>query len=448
MPLATAWETATDDPWSRLQGFTIARVRTSNRVGFLYDALADAPFTAAMLRAIQNEEEIETAAGGKVFFRRTMALSAVDITPDVEIRRMSGEQSNTSIRIGEEAILKMYRRLQSGVHPEVEMGRFLTDVAGYRNAPATLGSIEMIGPDGVPTGLAILHQFVRNQGDGWSFTLDYLIRYLQEIEVIPEDQREAEEQPHDLYRALAATLGRRVAELHQALATQTDDPGFKAEPASSDDFREWGDRIGKQALQARDALNRVLTAEHLSDAVRELVEDLLGRWADLEAAIGRLVPKDLVIHKSRFHGDLHLGQVVVVREDFLILDFEGEPARSIEERRTKHSPMRDVAGMIRSLNYAGWAALREHSRTAPPPEPVIGNVQHWEALALESFLAAYREGAAGCPTIPADDEEFGQLLALFSLEKALYEICYEASNRPDWLQIPMKGVLELIGPAG
>jgi maltose alpha-D-glucosyltransferase/alpha-amylase len=140
--------------------------------------------------------------------------------------------------------------------------------------------------------------------------------------------------------------------------------------------------------------------------------------------------------------------VVVVREDFFILDFEGEPARPLEERRIKHSPMRDVAGMVRSLNYAGWSALLEHSRTAPPPEPVMGNVHHWEALAVENFLAAYREGTADCPTIPADDEEFDQLLALFSLEKALYEISYEAANRPDWLQIPVKGIIQLIGLAG
>jgi maltose alpha-D-glucosyltransferase / alpha-amylase len=447
VPLATAWETATDDPLSRLQGFTVARVRTANRVGVLYDALGDAPFTAAILRAIQSEEEIETAAGGKILFRRTKALAAVEIAADVEIRRMGGEQSNTSMRIGEEAILKVYRRLQPGIHPEIEMGRFLTDIAGYQNAPATLGSIELTGADGAQTALAILHRFVRNQGDGWTFTLDYLSRYLQEVEVIPEEQRETEEQPHALYQALAVTLGQRVAELHQALAIETDDPAFQAEAATTDDIHGWGDSVREQAVQARDALGRVMAGEDLSEPVREQVQDLLRRWQDVEVAIGRLVPKDLAIRKSRFHGDLHLGQVVVVREDFLILDFEGEPARPLEERRRKHSPMRDVAGMMRSFNYAGWSALREHSRASPPSESVLMIVQQWEALATESFLAAYRQSAAGCPTIPADDADFQQLLALFSLEKALYEICYEASNRPDWLGIPVRGVLQLIGSA-
>ncbi|MGZ9189260.1 MAG: alpha-amylase, partial [Nitrospira sp.] len=285
-------------------------------------------------------------------------------------------------------------------------------------------------------------------GDGWSFTLDYLRRYLQDIEVLPEEEREREEeeQPHDLYRALVATLGRRIAELHQALAIETDEPAFKVEPASPDDLREWGDRIGKQAEEARDALSRAQASDSLSDSVRELVQELLGRWSDLEVAITRLVPKDLVIHKSRFHGDLHLGQVVVVNEDFLVLDFEGEPARPLEERRRKHSPMRDVAGMVRSLNYAGWAALLDQGRASPPPEPVVRNLKQWEAIAVETFLAGYREGTAGCPTIPTGDEEFGQLLALFCLEKALYEICYEATNRLDWLRIPVRGVLELIEP--
>ncbi len=447
MSLATAWETATDDPLSRLQGFTLARVRTANRVGVLYDGLADAPFTAAVLRAVQKEEQIETASGGKILFRPTKALASANIAPDAEIRRMGGEQSNTSVRIGEEAIFKMYRRLQQGVHPEIEVGRFLTDVAGYPNAPATLGSIEMVGADGVSTALGIIHRFVRNQGDGWSFTLDYLSRFLQEIEVIPQEQREAEVQPHDLYRALAATLGQRVAELHQALAIETDDPTFKVEAAGADDFRAWGKRVHEQADQARDALSRSVAAQDLSEAVGELVHELLRRWKDVETAIKRLTPKDLAIQKSRFHGDLHLGQVVVVREDFLILDFEGEPARKLEERRSKHSPMRDVAGMVRSLNYAGWSALLEHSRAAPPPEPVVGNVKQWEALATQCFLAAYREHAAGCPTVPDNDDDFDQLLALFSLEKALYEICYEADNRPDWLRIPVRGVLQLIGAA-
>ena len=447
MALTTAWETATDDPHSRLQGFTLARVRTANRVGVLYDALADAPFTTAVLRAIQNEDDVETRAGGKIQFRPTKALSSMPIGSDAEVRRMGGEQSNTSVSIGEDAIFKMYRRLQPGIHPEIEMGRFLTDIAGYEHAPATLGSIELIGADGVPTALGILHRFVRNQGDGWTFTLDYLDRYLQEVEVIPEQQRESEEHNHDLYRALVATLGQRVGQLHQALAIETDDPAFQAEPATAEDIEGWEKRVHEQAVQARDALGRIVAAENLGEPVRERVQDLLRRWQDLEATIRRLVPKDLEIRKSRFHGDLHLGQVVVVREDFLILDFEGEPARRLDERRSKHSPMRDVAGIVRSLNYAGWSAMRERAGIALPSEAMMADVQQWEALARESFLATYRQCTADCPTIPADETQFNQLLALFCLEKALYEICYEASNRPDWLEIPVRGVLQLIGAA-
>ncbi|TVR96454.1 MAG: maltose alpha-D-glucosyltransferase [Rhodospirillales bacterium] len=446
VPLATAWETGTDDPLNRLQSFTLARVRTGNRVGVLYDGLADAPFTAAVLRAIRNGTEIGTASGGRIAFRPTNAFAAVDIPEDVLIDRLGGEQSNTSMRIGEQGILKVYRRIQPGVHPEIEMGRFLTDVAGYANAPATLASVELTAEDGTPTALAIMHAFLRNQGDGWEFTRDYLNRFLQDIEVIPDEQRVAEEEAqHALYRTLATTLGTRIGELHLALAVDTDDPAFRTEPADEHDFQAWGDLVREQADKAKKALERS-RAGTLPEPVLAQVEALLERWADVEAAIARLQPTDLDVHKSRFHGDLHLGQVVVVREDFYVLDFEGEPVRPLAERRAKHSPMRDVAGMIRSFDYAGWSVVLDRSLAAPVSEDLEQAVARWQAMADARFLDAYRATVAGCRTIPADDGDFQQLLDLFQLEKALYEVCYEAANRPDWLKIPLHGVLRLIEP--
>ncbi|TVR83709.1 MAG: maltose alpha-D-glucosyltransferase [Rhodospirillales bacterium] len=447
VPLATAWETATDDPLSRLQSFTLARVRTGNRVGVLYDGLADAPFTAAVLRAIRNGTEIGTASGGRIAFRPTNAFAAVEFPEDVGIDRLSGEQSNTSMRIGEQGILKVYRRIQPGVHPEIEMGRFLTDVAGYANAPATLASVELTGADGEPTALAIMHAFVRNQGDGWEFTRGYLDRFLRDIEVVPEEERAVDqESQHDLFRNLATTLGTRIGELHLALAVETDDPAFRTEPAGADDFLAWGDLVREQADKAKSALDRASASQNLPDAVQAPVDGLLARWSEIDAAISRLQPTALDVHKSRFHGDLHLGQVVVVREDFYVLDFEGEPVRPLSERRAKHSPMRDVAGMIRSFDYAGWSVLLDHALASPVTESLEQAVTTWQAMAEGSFITAYRETVAGCPTIPGDDDGFRQLLDLFQLEKALYEICYEAANRPDWLKIPVQGVLRLIEP--
>ncbi|MBK8906449.1 MAG: maltose alpha-D-glucosyltransferase [Rhodospirillales bacterium] len=445
MPLAAAWETAVDDPLQRLQSFTLAKVRTGNRVGVLYDALADAPFTAAVLESIRGGREMGTANGGTIRFAATNAFAAVEIPADVAIDRMGGEQSNTSLKIGDVAILKGYRRLEAGSHPELEMGRFLTDVAGYANTPPLLGSVELFDADGTPTALAVLHGFVRNQGDGWSFTVDYLDRHISEIEVTPVGDEPAPEQPHALYHALAATLGTRIAELHAALALDVDDPAFRPEPASDEDLAQWGEQVRRQAAAAHQALTRAMAQDALTDDVREMVGSVLERWPAIDGMVEQSFGSaGEGLMKSRIHGDLHLGQVVVVREDFYVLDFEGEPAKAMEHRRTKQSPLRDVAGMVRSFDYAGWAARAERLPTQTRVEDVARAVEEWTLQATECFLGAYRTTAAGCATVPGDDAAFQRLLDVFTLEKALYEICYEADNRPDWLRIPVQGVARIL----
>ncbi|MCW5700693.1 MAG: putative maltokinase, partial [Rhodospirillales bacterium] len=445
MPLATAWETAIDDPLSRLQAHTLAKVRTGNRVGVLYDALADAPFTAAVLDAIRKGETIGTASGGHISFTSTNALSNLEIPEDVVIERMGGEQSNTSLKIGQAAILKGYRRLEEGIHPELELGRFLTDVAGYANTPPLLGSIELVTSEGTRTALAVLHGFVRNQGDGWTFTTDYLDRYMSEVEVTPVGEEEETEEPHGLYRALARTLGERIAELHKAFALDVDDPAFRPEQATDEDLAAWGDQVRKQAALARDALTKAMAGDALTEDLRETVELIFDRWMLIDRVIERSISKQKAIMKSRIHGDLHLGQVVVVREDFFVLDFEGEPVKSMEQRRAKQSPLRDVAGIVRSFNYAAWAALWDRLPSQSRSEDLTKAVHNWETLATQSFISAYRDTAADCVTVPADLRRFKRLLDLFTLEKALYEICYEAANRPDWLRIPLQGVNRILG---
>lgn len=444
VPLATAWETAADDPLSRLQAGALARVRTGSRVGILYDALVDAPYTAAVFRAIRKGLERTTSSGSRVAFRATAALGEHNIDGDMTIERVGGEQSNSSMRLGDMAILKVYRRLEAGVHPEVELGRFLTEVAGYTNTPALLGSVELIDSSGQPTALAVLHAFVRNQGDGWAFTLDYLDRHLSQLELMPTaEEAEPPETEHAFYTVLAEILGRRIGELHVAFALDVEDPAFCPEPVEQRDVDSWLTAARAQAEAARVALDRVLAIGSISDTIAAEISALLDDWDRVDAAFERLAPVGAGLMKSRLHGDLHLGQVVVVGDDFYVLDFEGEPVKSMEHRRAKHSPVRDVAGLVRSLDYAAAAAVRGRRLPEQHADAIIASIDDWKDTVTESMLAAYRFAAADCRTVPQADAEFHNLLDLFTLEKALYEVVYEAGNRPDWLSIPIAGVQRL-----
>jgi len=444
LPLAVTWETATTDPLAQLQPYALARVRKQNRIGVLHDALADAPLTAAILAAIRDDAEIGTASGGRMVFKRTNAFAGVDFPDDAVIDRMGREQSNTSMRIGDQAVLKALRWLEAGIHPEVEIGRFLTDVAGYTNTPSMLGSVELIAEDGTPTALAVLQGFVRNQGDGWSYTLDYLDRYLDELDLLPPD--EPVEMEHlEGYLQMVAILGERIAELHLAFSLDVDDPAFRLEPVTAQDIDAWTDQVRHEAQSAAEALQRAQASGDLAPEVAEAVDGLLDQWGRIDGLIERSVPTKLDVTKTRLHGDLHLGQVVVVQNDFYLLDFEGEPVKSMEQRRAKQSPLRDVAGMIRSFDYAASTALIEH----PEPSGESGHdlqaaIEAWRSAAVTRFIGGYRPAVGDCPSVPADEKTFRRLLDLFQLEKALYEICYEAANRPDWLRIPVDGVRRIL----
>lgn len=238
-------------------------------------------------------------------------------------------------------------------------------------------------------------------------------------------------------------LGQRTAELHRALATATEDPAFAPEPITSADLRSWQRAVRRQAEAAFKALRQALSK--LDRADRGPIETLLSRRNDCYARIDALTEQPVVAWKSRIHGDYHLGQVLVAQNDFYILDFEGEPARPLEERRAKSSPLKDVAGMLRSFDYAAWTAITNLASVDAGSVDVVRSLAGaWREATEQAFLGAYREAIAGCPSYPENEAEAGRLLDLFLLEKALYEICYEAANRPDWLRIPLEGVTTLL----
>ncbi|HET6725033.1 MAG TPA: maltose alpha-D-glucosyltransferase [Gammaproteobacteria bacterium] len=441
LPLALASEESDGATHAQLP-YTLARLRRGQRLWALLDAAAADGFVRALAAAIRDRREMAMDPG-RLVCESTERLMAIELAPDAEVRRLSVDQSNSSIMIGGTTILKLYRKLTPGVHPEVEVGRFLTRV-GFDNTPPLLGAVEHIDADGTSTVLAILQGFVENQGDGFRETVEHLERRLEERAlVVPGDDDNEAPPLHDFFIDLIATLGRRTAELHHALATETGDPAFDPEPVRAADTRAWRTTARKQARQAFTMLRRIRTS--LPAAGRTTIDELAARKAECMETIDALSEGSYGAAKTRIHGDYHLGQVLIAQNDWVILDFEGEPAKTLAERRGKYSPLRDVAGMLRSFDYAAWTALGQLDRdTTPPGEAVVGFARDWRDAAAQAFLTAYHEAILGAPSWPDDAAAARRWLDLFTLEKACYEIVYEANNRPDWLPIPVRGVMAIL----
>jgi maltose alpha-D-glucosyltransferase/alpha-amylase len=327
--------------------------------------------------------------------------------------------------------------VREGINPELEMGRFLTEVARYPHCVPVLGALEYMTNDGRTMTLAMVQSYMANQGDGWDYTLGYLERFLRDVATTDGDMPDVSA-VHGGFLALMATLGRRTAELHRALAMRTGSAAFDPEPLAAADFASFKTHAANDATTTLALLRERL--DLLPSTAQADARNLLEAADALHAGIQARHPVEGGGIKSRYHGDYHLGQVLVKDNDFVIIDFEGEPARSFEERRSKSSPLRDVAGMLRSFNYARWSALRRVAQSPEEAEKLAHPAIAWERATREAFLKGYAETLAAPDGAPIDTE----LLSLFELEKALYELRYELNNRTDWAQVPLHGVLALI----
>ncbi len=435
IPLLLAFETE-EARLDRLQTAVIARVRQKDVVGVLAEATADEHFGRAVLDAVAAGTRIRARNGSFVFMatRSFAALRGESDGTSAQVLKLQG--SNTALRIGEGLFLKVYRVLQAGESVELEVGRFLTDVARFEHIVPVAGAVEFHADDGAAYTVGLLQAFVTNQGDGWDFTINYLRRFLEDR---PSAEAPAED-AHGAYLSLMGVLATRVAQLHAALLTPTDDPAFQAEPILATDLVAWRARVRREA---EESLRLLAAGEIATDAVRAARDALLARAAALGALIDELAdldPEALGV-KQRHHGDIHLGQVLVRRNDFLIVDFEGEPARPLSERRSKSSALRDVAGLLRSFSYARGAALQNGTAaTAEARAERVARLARWEAATRAAFLAGYETAAretglmdALAPRLP--------LLRLFEIEKALYELRYELRSRPEWVALPLNDLL-------
>jgi trehalose synthase-fused probable maltokinase len=422
----------------------------------LTDGLKNQAFLCALLDLI-DRQAVLPGEKGELRALQTAAYAGLRASSGGTLRPkpVGAEQSNTSIIYGDRMILKFFRRVEEGINPDLEIGQFLTENARFANTPQVAGSLQYHTRDGRDSAQGILQSFVPNQGDAWKYTLDCLAEFYAEASKRPRDGRAtigAGDAPDFVrsvagrYLELAGLLARRTAELHLALAGVTPDRAFSPEPFTM----EFQHSLEQSML----ALGGRVFAQ-LRERLASLPDQWRGAAAKVAEGEGEIVRRfqdalSRPIHatRTRIHGDYHLGQVLFTGSDFVIIDFEGEPARPLAERRIKRSPLQDVAGMLRSFHYAAFAPLL----TAKTGQRVSAEnlalldiwAESWNSAVAERFLASYFEAAAAAEYLPQSLEETRVLLELHLLEKAVYELGYELNNRPAWMGIPLQGILRLL----
>jgi maltose alpha-D-glucosyltransferase/alpha-amylase len=436
----------------------VATVTTPAGPSILHDALAREDVRQAILDLIEGNCEFP-ARDGVLVGHSSSAFAATRGTDPLPARTGSAEQSNTSIIYDAKLIMKLFRRLQPGENPDTEIGRFLTETAHFTRIAPFLGDITLKSENGEPTTIAMLQGLVENEGDGWQWTLDELSHFYDGVATLASPQELGgspsflieKETPvlarehAGLYLDAAALLGRRTAEMHLALATATENPAFFAEPFTKEDLTVDATRIEEQLTLSLEALKRGMS--HLTEVTGDNAALVLSRRIELISrarAIASAASTDFG-QRIRIHGDYHLGQVLRSRGDYVILDFEGEPARTLAERRAKQSPLKDVAGMLRSFSYAAYAGLNAFAQRRPDDAKNLEPwARLWQNAVSTEFLCAYRHSIdAANPNLIPQPAQAQLLLNAYLLEKALYELLYELNNRPAWVRIPLAGILAL-----
>jgi maltose alpha-D-glucosyltransferase/alpha-amylase len=441
----------------------LADGRGRTKEGLLYDALWDKDFAGLLLQSITRRRRFK-AGSDEIAAFPTPALRGVmapgEPPPGAKVPQL--DQSNTSVVFGNKLILKFFRRLEPGTNPELEIGRCLAR-RGFRHAPALAGAIEYRSPHREPSTLAVMHAFVPNKGDAWRYTQDFLAGFYADALTMemdgPAEAAARRSSPWRLaegglpagtaailgpYLESARLLGRRTAELHLALAMPTDDPAIQSEPLTDLHRRAMYHSVRGQADQKIRLLREQL--KNLPVATRVLADRVVEKQGEMEKLARSVLDRRIEAMRIRCHGDYHLGQVLCTGKDFVLIDFEGEPARSLGQRRIKTTPLRDVAGMLRSFHYASEAPLvGETTGVRPEDAPRLrGWARLWYCSAGAAFLGSYLEWIKAAPILPESPDDLRLLLVISMLDKALYELGYEMNHRPGWIKIPLAGIIELV----
>jgi maltose alpha-D-glucosyltransferase / alpha-amylase len=442
------------------------KIRQDGDEGVLYDALMERTFSEALLRTISQRKRLKGARGEMLGwtlrnFKHAGAAREGLLKPSVS----KLEQSNTSVVYGDQLFLKLFRKLEPGVNPDLEMGRFLTE-RSFPHIPPVVGVLEYVRKKGAPMTAAMLQHYVQGDGDAWEFTLQALDNFMDGVPAsgveVPETptsvgalldlaEKEASPLAKDMvgsYLDIATLIGQRTAEMHLAISADQGNPGFAPEPFTSFYQRSIYQNMRSLTTQVFQTMRKVLG--DLPEESRRDAELVLGLEQEILERFRRVIDRKISAMRIRCHGDYHLGQLLRSDDDFVITDFEGEPIRPLSERRIKRSALRDVSGMLRSFYYAAATVVRRHAERDGMSAGEISSLQRWAQFwntwVSSTFLKSYLETARGASFIPASREELEVLLDAFLLEKAVYEIGYELNNRPTWASIPIQSIPQLLDP--
>ncbi len=462
LPLAALSGTRAAELRAQVPAAVVAELRPGRDAeGVLIDASHDPEFGAALLGLLERRRVLRTAEG-EVAGVQAAAFARLRGEGALPVRVLGVEQSNTSLVYGDRLMLKLFRRLEPGVSADLDLMRHLTERAAFAHSPPLAGWLELRAGRAEPVSLGVLEGFVANEGDAWRYTREEVQRFFERVaarrEPVAPPGRPllallGEEPPaavRDLigaYLDAARLLGRRTGELHLALGDAQGDPDFRPEPHTGlyqrSTYQSMRNLTGAVFRLLRKRLPGL--PEELQGQARELV----ARERRVLGGFESYLRRKITAPRIRTHGDYHLGQVLYTGKDFVIIDFEGEPARPLVERRRKRPALRDVAGMIRSFHYAAFGALRElgeEGRLAGAHAEELGPYADlWQVWSSWAFLGGYLGAMSDSPLIPRDREELGVLLDAFLLEKAVYELGYELNNRPGWVAIPMHGIRQILG---
>lgn len=441
----------------------ISRLRSEDGEGILYDGVYSEELHKDLFWLIAGRHTIKGIYGHLAaypgrFFRKMKGEGILSEKTHV----LKAEQSNTSILYGNRFFFKLFRRLDEGINPDLEIGKFLTERAYFKNIAPFAGAIEYRRPGIEPVVVGLLQEFVPNQGDAWTYSLDSVGRSFERVLSKRSEIEKMPDAPSSLldvdlqsiplilqeligvdYLEMITLLGTRTAELHLSLASNKEDQNFSPEPFSILYQRSMYQSMQSLTKRVFDQLRKNL--KNLTDKDYEAGTEVLGLEKAIMERYKTLLKKKITAVKTRIHGDYHLGQVLFTGNDFIIIDFEGEPARSLSERRLKRSPLIDVSGMVRSFHYAAYSSFFKHFLFSS--EDIINLekwITLWYAYVSGMFIRSYLDTAREATFIPAEREDIEMLLKLFLLEKAVYEIGYELNNRPDWVSIPLKGIKYLM----
>jgi len=428
--------------------------------GVLYDALCAEGFNSALMKKMSTGAKA-TGARGQLGGDAFASLRELGDVSTLIPRATTVDQSNSGVVFGDKLMLKIFRAIEEGPNAEFEVARFLsTRDPVYRGTPRLAGVLEYRQPGHEDATVGTMFQFVPNQGDAWQLTMGALDRYFEHLladNALPDtpptqtgsllDQSRVP--PTDVvidwvgsYIDNVRLLGLRTAELHIVLGSEQSDPLFM--PEAYDIMHQQSIYGSVSALMARtfDLVRTKLRS--LAPEQRTLAEAAVAREAEIDSYLARITKRRLDAHRIRIHGDYHLGQVLWTGDNFLIIDFEGEPGRPLSQRRFKRSPLRDVAGMLRSLQYASAAALRDGRHRVEDVPRLEVWARAWSDWVSASFLGGYLDRTRGSKLVPPNETDLRLMLEFFLLEKCIYEIGYELNNRPDWLEIPLRNLISLL----